>query len=54
MRKMLPFFSTILLFGWQGVAADLRDGVGEPLLLTGPVYDDLHNATKGAPNIVNH
>ncbi|MCY4213624.1 MAG: hypothetical protein OXF68_08365 [Gammaproteobacteria bacterium] len=35
------------------VFADLRDGVGEPWLLAGPVYDDLYDATKGVPSIVN-
>lgn len=35
------------------VFADLRDGAGEPLLLAGPVYDNLYNATKGVPSIVN-
>ena len=35
------------------VFADLRDGASEPLLLAGPVYDDLYNATEGVPSIVN-
>ncbi len=35
------------------VFADLRDGAGEPWLLAGPVFDDIHDATEGEPSIVN-
>ena len=41
------------IFRLVDVFADLRDGAGEAWLLAGPVYDDLYNATEGAPSIVN-
>lgn len=41
------------IFRLVDVFTDLRDGAGQAWLLAGPVYDDLYNATEGAPSIDN-